>query len=315
MLANKRKLISDLTELSAPGTMVENVRRAAKGKKKACFVVLDGLDIGQIIEIKNSVVSVGRDPNCDVVFQDDSLSRMHVEVRYFGTDHIAVRDLDSTNGTFVDGKRITETILRDGDKMLLGRSTLVKFILQDKLDETAQRQLYESSFSDELTGLYNRKYFNQKIDQDLSFAERHKIPISLFILDIDHFKKVNDTLGHPAGDQVLVSVSDVIGSMTRAEDTLARYGGEEFAIISPGTNLAGAQTLGERIRAGVEAHQTSMRDEAVSEVQVTISIGVCTLMPGKEIKSEDLIEAADKNLYAAKEGGRNIVVAYPFTSS
>ena len=123
---------------------------------------------------------------------------------------LVVTDLDSTNGTFVGGEKIAEAVLKDGDKMLLGRRTVLKFVLQDELEQSYQQQMYESSTRDGLTGAYNRKYFSQKLTADLSFARRHRIPFSLLMLDIDFFKKINDTHGHRTGDD---GIFEVVGEV------------------------------------------------------------------------------------------------------
>jgi diguanylate cyclase (GGDEF)-like protein len=127
-------------------------------------------------------------------------------------------------------------------------------------------------------------------------------------LDIDFFKKVNDTYGHRTGDYVLIAVAEMIKKTIRTEDALARYGGEEFAILAPGTDVKGGHSLGERIRAEVAGHAVPAQNGVEQPVQVTVSIGVATLQPGVPFEADDLISVADKNLYQAKEGGRNQTV-------
>jgi diguanylate cyclase (GGDEF)-like protein len=236
------------------------------------------------------------------------VSRFHAEVRRKGSEQVTIRDLGSTNGTFVAGERIDEAVLNDGNKVLIGRRTILKFALQDELENNYQRQIYESSTKDGLTGVFNRKYFSQKIVSDLSFARRHKVPCTLAILDIDHFKKVNDTFGHRTGDQVLITVTGAVGQIIRTEDMLARYGGEEFAVIALGTDLKGGQALGERIRVCVSRQQVPALDGSENIVQVTTSVGVVSIPPGVDIKSPAMISTADENLYEAKRRGRNRVV-------
>jgi pSer/pThr/pTyr-binding forkhead associated (FHA) protein len=158
--------------------------------KKACFVVMGGMDVGRVIDLEEPVITIGRDAQCAVVLQDDGVSRFHVEVRREATDSVIVRDLGSTNGTFIGGKRIVEAKLRDGTKILIGRRTILNFTFIDELEYNFQKQMYEISTRDGLTGVYNRRYFSQRIITDLSFARRHQIPCTLVILDIDHFKKV-----------------------------------------------------------------------------------------------------------------------------
>ncbi len=286
----------------------KQLRNVKTTHKKACFVIMGGLDVGSIVEMTTMKITVGRDPTCDFVLRDDGISRYHIEVTRSGDDHVAVHDLGSTNGTFVHGEKVREAVLEDGDKMLLGRRTVLKFVFQDELEQSYQRQMYESSTRDGLTGVYNRKYFAQKMDSDLSFARRHLIPFTLLMLDIDFFKQVNDTYGHRTGDDVIIAVADAIKTTIRTEDALARYGGEEFVVLAPGTDVNGGHALAERIRANVAGGSVPAQNDNRDPVRVTVSIGVATIQPGVHFHAEDLVAIADKNLYEAKRGGRNCTV-------
>jgi two-component system cell cycle response regulator len=308
-LSNKRENWAELTMQIDRTTSKEKVLAIGAGSKQACFLVLGGMDVGKIIPISADVVTIGRDPKCDLVLRDDGISRIHAEVTRSGLGYVLVRDLESTNGTYVGGKQVTEAELKDGEKVVLGRRTILKYVLQDELEQSYQRKMYESSTRDSLTGIFNRRYFVQKIVADLSFARRHKIPFSLLLLDIDHFKNVNDTHGHLVGDKVLVAVTQAITETIRTEDLLARYGGEEFAIIAQGTDLAGGRALAERIRQRVAETQVLASDDANSDVRVTVSLGVAAVPPGFATNPETLVSKADKNLYEAKETGRNRTVA------
>jgi diguanylate cyclase (GGDEF)-like protein len=154
---------------------------------------------------------------------------------------------------------------------------------------------------DGLTGLLNRRAFNAQLDARLREAQRYRKPLSLLLLDIDHFKKVNDTHGHPAGDAVLCGVAQVVKKQARETDFVARYGGEEIALVLPETDSTGARAIAERVRTAVAhaRHQTES-----GSLQVTLSIGVST-WPASE--PETLLEDADKALYRAKQAGRNRV--------
>jgi two-component system, cell cycle response regulator len=302
--------ITDRTMQLDRSTVAEHMRKAkSSGRRKACFVVMGGLDVGCVHILDKRVSRIGRDPAGDVVLRDDGISRVHAEVRRLDDSRLYIKDLDSTNGIFVGGERVEEAVLREGDKVLLGRRTVLKFALHDELEQNYQQQMYESSTRDGLTGVFNRKYFSQKINSDISFARRHKIPFSLLMLDIDYFKKVNDNHGHRTGDQVLVTVTEIIARTIRTEDTLARYGGEEFAVLAQGTGLEGGIALGERIRANIEKHVILSLGDTPEQFRVTASIGVASLHPGVEAEPEAVVSLADKNLYAAKEQGRNRVVA------
>lgn len=278
-------------------------------EKQACLLVLDGFDVGKVIPINTDTITIGRDPECDLIIRDEGVSRFHMEVTRSRLGYLFVRDLESTNGTYVNGKRILEAEVRDGEKFVLGGRTVIKFALQDELEHTYQKKMYESSTRDALTGAFNRRYFVQKIVADLSFSRRHKIPFTLLFLDIDHFKMVNDTHGHLVGDEVLVAVTRAIEETIRSEDILARYGGEEFAVIAQGTDLGGGRALADRIRRRVAGTRVSVAGESETGVGVTISAGVVYVPPGIASNPETVVSQADKNLYEAKAGGRNRTVA------
>jgi diguanylate cyclase (GGDEF)-like protein len=218
---------------------------------------------------------------------------------------MVVRDLGSTNGTFLNGAKITEQVLRDGDKIQVGSTTILKFTFHDSLDESFQRQMYESALRDGLTKAFNKKYFLDRLESEFAYAVRHKSPLSLIMFDIDHFKAINDTHGHLAGDYCLATMSGLVLQAIRQEDVFARYGGEEFAVICRGVELGGAATFGERIRKMVAAQMFVYGNV---ELKVTVSVGVAAVPNVGMRRHEELIASADEALYEAKRGGRNRVV-------
>jgi two-component system, cell cycle response regulator len=271
-----------------------------------CFIIIGGMDTGRIIPIDQARITLGRDLTCTVVLGEDGVSRFHAEVELDASENAVLRDLGSTNGTFVNGIKIQEVRLNRGDKVFLGQWTILKYELYDRIEATYQKQIYESSIRDGLTGIYNRKYFNQRLLSDLSFAKRHALWFTLMIFDLDHFKNINDTFGHQAGDQVLKNVATSVCSMIRTEDIIARYGGEEFAIIAPGTDYAGGLKLGQRVLARVENDtETVATRPPGSKIKVTVSIGFATVKPGTAVEPAKLIAIADENLYTSKNEGRN----------
>ncbi len=171
-------------------------------------------------------------------------------------------------------------------------------------------QMYEHiralSYTDGMTGLHNYRFFRLRIKEEYARSRRENVPVSLLILDVDNFKNYNDTLGHPAGDEVLRKVSFILKQSVRDNDIVARYGGEEFAIILPGADKDGASALAERIRVKVQDTEF-YRQEIQPEGKLTISIGIATF-PDDAINEVELIENADKALYHAKETGKNKVV-------
>jgi diguanylate cyclase (GGDEF)-like protein len=168
--------------------------------------------------------------------------------------------------------------------------------------EESRRQLAEQATTDPLTHLKNRRLFIENGDNLMASAHRHRTDVSVLVADLDHFKRINDTFGHHAGDEALVSVARTLTAMTRAEDTVARTGGEEFAVLMPSTNRLGAAVLAERIRAAVEREKILVGDRTFS---LTISIGLASLAAdgGKDVT--DLLKIADRRLYLAKQNGRN----------
>jgi diguanylate cyclase (GGDEF)-like protein len=199
----------------------------------------------------------------------------------------------------------THAALEDGDRIQLGRTTILKFTLHDQVEETFQRQQYESAVRDPLTHLYNRRHFTDRLKMEFAFAERHRTPLAIILFDLDYFKKINDTYGHLAGDFVLSSVGAAVSRMCRAEDVLARYGGEEFVIIVRGISGDNVRKFCERIRSTVDRLAV---DWESSRIGVTVSVGLATMEGGVTFASpEALVATADANLYKAKESGRNRV--------
>jgi diguanylate cyclase (GGDEF)-like protein len=169
----------------------------------------------------------------------------------------------------------------------------------------AEHKLEELATTDALTGLKNRRKFDEAIDSEWRRARRHKTPLSLLMIDADHFKAFNDTYGHQAGDQVLVGIAICISdSVKRAGDCAARYGGEEFAVLLPGTASADAMMIAETIRCKVQGWS----DEPVIS---TVSVGIASVTPEAAMDWADFVNAADKALYAAKDAGRNCCVLAP----
>ncbi|WP_069477510.1 GGDEF domain-containing protein [Sulfurospirillum halorespirans] len=179
--------------------------------------------------------------------------------------------------------------------------------LQTANDVKDMAILQHESITDALTGLKNRRYFDQRMSEEVALSLRHKLPLSLMLLDVDHFKKINDTYGHQIGDEVLSSLAKLISGMVRDSDIVARYGGEEIAIITPRTSKEEAALLAERLRDLIEKTTVAMVGTTQEVVQVTVSLGICSL--SAVITDKDaLLEESDQALYLAKKYGRNRVV-------
>jgi diguanylate cyclase (GGDEF)-like protein len=248
---------------------------------------------------------IGRSKQAAIRLDDEGISRRHAKLVCEGST-VLIEDLESTNGTFVNGHEVTaQQALTDGDKITLGSVTILKFTYSDDLDEKFQRRMFEAALRDGLTAAYNNRYFAERLDKELAFAQRHKAALSLIMLDVDHFKSVNDTFGHPAGDAVLISLAKLALDTLRKEDVFARYGGEEFAVICRGVDVKSATIVAERLRELVEARRFAHEGR---EVRVTVSVGVAGYPETPVDTPAALIAAADDALYEAKLGGRNRVV-------
>ncbi|MSP23720.1 MAG: GGDEF domain-containing protein [Myxococcales bacterium] len=272
-------------------------------RDRAYLIVLAGAEVGKMFKLGDGTTTIGRSSRADICVEDDSISRMHVRLTMDGP-RVSLEDLESSNGTLVNGDRIQMVELQDGDKIRLGDTTILKFTFHDRLDESFQQRMYDAALRDALTSAFNKKYFVDHLALEISYARRHGTILSLIMFDIDHFKQVNDTHGHVAGDQVLVRLAAVVHALLRNEDVFARYGGEEFCVVLRGIALPDAGRLGERIRSAVETAPFVIEKGSIS---VTVSVGVAEYRQGSEDPLE-LVGAADGALYAAKNSGRNRVL-------
>lgn len=267
------------------------------------LVQTSGRQTGQHIALKKTTMKLGRDATCEIVLDDPHISRVHGEITWVN-DKLILKDLGSTNGIVVNGTKIKEHTLEEGDKILVGTRLYFQFRYLDANEQSSQQSLFNAANKDTLTGLYSRRYFQDIIAKEFSFSKRNQQPLSLMMIDIDFFKKINDTYGHLGGDAVLKKVGGLFQSGLRMENISARYGGEEFVIILRNVHSDLALQIAERLRKTIEAEKFEFQDQ---EIPVTVSIGIATLDHDNYNTVEDLIQAADEYLYEAKEGGRNQV--------
>ncbi|OGQ50034.1 MAG: hypothetical protein A3I09_00110 [Deltaproteobacteria bacterium RIFCSPLOWO2_02_FULL_47_10] len=295
------------TKEPAEKTVITQVTKIdGESDKKAYLLFLAGPLIGKLFHLQEGSTVFGRAPDADIVINDARISRHHLKIDVSG-DVIEIEDLGSTNGTFVNGSRIKRQRLADSDKIQISSSTIFKFAFQSKTENIFHKELYKMAIIDPATNVYNKRFFLERFKEEFGHAKRSKMPLSLFMIDIDFFKKINDTHGHLAGDMILHQLAKTVKTMVRGEDIFARYGGEEFVAVLRGTNKTGAFNLAERIRNKIASTSYIFEEH---NIPLTISIGVSSLNEGKEYKtSEELIKDADEKLYQSKQNGRNRTTA------
>ena len=283
------------------------------GSGGACVVIIYGEAIGRRIALGGKDFAMGRTKECDLLLDDETVSRAHAELEYLppdpkggGSGRYLARDLGSTNGTYVNGTRVREQVLGDGDFLKVGR-TICKYLQGGNVEAEFHKVIFNLMTHDGLTQAHNRRHFDDELKRELSRAARYGRPLSLLMLDVDHFKVINDTHGHLTGDEVLRQLADLVHADIRREDLFARIGGEEFAILMPETRITGARQIAERLRTTIERAELVVDDTTIS---VTCSFGVAELAEVERgMPTAALFEPCDNRLYEAKARGRNMVVS------
>lgn len=278
-------------------TVISKISERPVGKD-ACLVVIYGLELGRKYNLESANVIIGRSSKSEIQIDQESVSRNHAKIINTGKS-IILRDLGSTNGTYVNDQLIDEYVLRDGDFIKIGR-TIFKFLSGGNIENAYHEEIYRLTTVDGLTQVFNRRYFLEQLDREVSRSKRYRRELSLILFDIDHFKQINDNFGHLAGDYVLKQLATVVKGKIRREDILSRYGGEEFAVVLPEIDATNAIALAEKIRKLVEKAPFKFEDTKIS---VTVSIGVATC--GESDDAAALIKRTDEKLYEAKGAGRN----------
>jgi diguanylate cyclase (GGDEF)-like protein len=294
--------VNDKVRSKTVVTVISRISEKPVGKE-ACLVVIYGMDLGKKYNLDQQAMIIGRSSKSDIQVDQESVSRNHAKIINTGKS-IIMRDLGSTNGTYVNDELIDEYVLRDGDFIKIGR-TIFKFLTGNNIENSYHEEIYRLTTIDGLTQIYNKRYFLETLEREISRSHRYRRELSLIMFDIDHFKKINDTYGHLAGDYVLKQLASVIKARIRREDIMARYGGEEFAIILPEIDQVNAAQFADKIRKLIE--KTVFKFEE-TKIPVTISVGVTSLSTDLASPT-DFIKIADDKLYQAKSEGRNKVVS------
>ena len=274
------------------------------------LIVMSGNNVGHIhpLDPRKVLTVIGREESADVQVLDAEISRRHAAIRYDASaGQWLIGDLSSRNGTAVNGESVTdeEVVLKPTDKIRLGSATVLRLTKANEPEARYARKMYQVALRDGLTGAYNRRYLEERLASEVAFAKRHDAPLALLMLDIDHFKRINDDFGHQAGDMVLKHFCEVLQEGVRTEDVVARYGGEEFSVLCRDTLEPAALILADRLRSAVESAEFVWNGKKIS---VTVSIGIAGTQENDISEATALVAAGDDALYRAKEAGRNRVV-------
>lgn len=283
----------------------EKRRLDRRVRNLACLVVIAGVSIGEKIALAKDRYVIGRQTDSDICFDDDLVSRRHAEIVKSPDGTVILRDLESRNGTYCNERKVTARTLKDGDLIRIGGSVL-KYLAPDSAESVYVSVMSERARLDGLTGLLNRRTFDERLQRIFLRCRDLREPLSVALVDVDHFKRVNDQWGHPAGDAVLKEIAAQLNDTFRPTDLLARYGGEELGLILPYTNEQEAVVVGERVRNHVGSREVMFQQ---CRIRVTISVGVAQLADDLETP-EVLLSRADKALYAAKQQGRNRTICF-----
>ncbi len=299
------------TSKKQPATEEVQILQGAWGKlsSRPTLLCLSGVQAGLLlpIDIISLPFIIGRDEEqCKLFIDSPEISRQHAHIEQRSDQQLYIVDRNSTNGVFVNNDRVESYALQPNDKIRFGPHSIWKFFYQDAEEFQYYQQMYSNASEDYLTGALNRRNFDRIVAREIAFALRHQRRITIALCDIDHFKRINDTYGHAAGDQILKEFVQRIKGQLRQEDLLSRYGGEEFSLMLREITSKQSIVLLERLRLTI-ANKPFQTEEG--PVSVTVSIGTITYHP-KDLEKQTphtMLQHADKMLYTSKEEGRNRV--------
>lgn len=282
---------------------------------RPALVSLNGDLIAVPILLEREQVTLGRALETDVRINDFRVSRQHAQIVTIqnieeGTENYLLRDLHSRNGTFLNGEKIVQEFLQNGDKITIGEQ-IFRFDLMDEIDHEYQRQIRRLLSHDDLTGLLSSRSFFSELRREAARSSHLKKPFCVLMMDVDHFKNVNDTYGHLTGSKTLEEIGSCITQNLRTGDVAARFGGEEFAAFLLDAEPAQGIVAAERFRSAIESYKFTVikRGQFPGVHHVTISVGMASF-PHDSHDPIELIEMADSALYQAKREGRNRISTY-----
>jgi diguanylate cyclase (GGDEF)-like protein len=280
------------------------------GPEHLVLVGLTGPGAGIEFTLTRTASTLGRGPGVTFEIEDPQASRRHLKLVLLpdpvrpARQALLVQDLQSTNGVRVEGRRIQQRVLRGGEKLMVGQ-TVLRFERRDSFDAAYHGRLQQMALTDPLTGLGNRLALDQELERQEGERIRYGRRFSLLVMDLDHFKAVNDKGGHAAGDRVLRHVATVLLSILRDPDHAYRFGGEEFVAVLTETDRDGARVVAQRLREEIE--DLVFPPDLGKLPPVTASVGVAQA----DDSEEGVLARADRALYEAKRSGRNRVCVAP----
>lgn len=279
-------------------------QRPSYSHRSFCLIVVDGPDKGATFSLVSGVHSIGRSPECSIVLTGNGVSRLHANVIVKAHGDIIVEDLDSTNGIFLDEKRVETAMMEPGQTLAVGPEVRLRLEMASPGLQDLLREMFVSSTRDNLTGLFNRRGFQERVEIEYAMVRRHQVSSCMAVIDLDRFKAVNDTHGHDAGDVVLRRLGRLLDDSLRVGDLACRWGGEEFTLYLRQTPLEGALIVLERLRASLSEMDITLPKG--NTIRVTMSAGVVDLLDFDDWRIA--FQVADEALYQAKSDGRDRVV-------
>jgi diguanylate cyclase (GGDEF)-like protein len=277
------------------------------GREDISILVLSGPSAGQYRKLPRDGGIIGRETDVDITVNDPGVSRRHALIAREDMGRFVIRDLQSRYGLWVEGEKVDRHVLSDGDRVQLSGETVIRVRYQDAKETEILDRIQEAVIRDPLTGVANRRYFLERLEQEYGYARRHSTPLTVLMIDIDFFKRINDARGHPVGDQVLRGVGRTLHGAVRVEDVVSRYGGDEFAVLSRGYDIDEGERFAHRLLKTMRDKPIRVHEESFP---VTLSIGAATYVRGDPDGIMQLIARADSALYQAKQRGRDQVASW-----
>lgn len=311
---------------SGPSKRAPHERAPEKGAPRRAFVVvLAGDRMGEMFELDPVYTTIGRGLTATVRVNDEGISRTHAAVSVENAVYY-LSDAGSTNGTFANGERVDRHPLREGDKIQLGAASVLRFTFHEDSDDDYQRDLYESTLRDRLTGLFSRGYFTNRLEGDVAVALRHGKPLALVRFEVDRLDRVRESVGASHADLILRDMARTIQEITRSDDLLARFGDEDFAFLCRDVDAMRAARAARRIREAIAAHAFNLPSrpdlgpefttrlapdaDAPAPLRLTLSLGVADLALLHEPAADALLKAAESALVIARRAGGDRVEIY-----